>query len=194
VKGFLNALGDWKTNLRGERAVVLGAGGSARAVIYALIQCGIGSITIFNRTLKSAETLVCQLQSCTAFDNFSACRFDEKVLQETIFDSTIIINATSLGLFPNIEQNPLSDQFRFPESMLVFDLIYNPLETSLLRNAKAQGVRIKNGLEMLIYQGVESLKIWTGSDIDVHNYLEELKLILKQGIERDGTTSLSHSG
>ena len=131
--------------------VVLGAGGSARAVVYALTQmkCEIG---IYNRTKKNAELL------CSDLD-VEATILSEKTLNEFIGSSHLVVNTTSLGQQQG-EENNLIDFNNLNSSAHVYDLIYNPSKTTFLRHAEKNGCTVQNGLEMLIHQAAQSFNLW----------------------------------
>jgi len=181
--GFLSSLSLIKGSLRNQKAVVLGAGGSARAVIYALIQMGVNEIMIYNRSLENAERLVRYIREAMDFSEIYARQLSDYRIFESIQKAKILINATSVGMAPYTETCPLPESIIFPEGILVYDLIYNPVETKLLKMANFQGVRTMSGLDMLVLQGVESLKIWTGKNIDVSKILSNIKKLLLQQID-----------
>jgi shikimate dehydrogenase len=146
--GFILSLKE-VLEIRGKRIAVLGAGGAARGVLYGLIQEGALPI-ILNRTLSRAQALG---------EEFG-CPF-YSLSEKEIIEGEGLVNTTSLGMFPNIEESP------FPRELLgrfswVADIIYNPLKTRLLREAEKTGCRTLSGLGMFIHQGAEQIKIWTG--------------------------------
>jgi shikimate dehydrogenase len=178
VSGFLDSLGEFRQSLKGKAAVIIGAGGSARAVIYALIKDGIGDIKIFNRTIQKGEKLKFEMIGITQFDRISSIQPTMADLAHEIQNASILINTTPIGMYPEVHASPLDDEFEFPEGILVYNLIYNPLETKLLQKARNAGAYIMNGLDMLIYQGLESLKIWTGVEMVTENLVPELREFL----------------
>ncbi len=150
------------TSIKDKQVALLGAGGAARAVIYGIKARG-GNVTIFNRTLQTAEAL--------------AKDFDCKVLPltqlEAVKNMDIIFNATSVGLHPASDQTPLPKEY-ISKKHIVFDAVYNPLETRLLREAKEQGATIIHGYEMLLHQGVAQFKLYTNHDAPVSIMRETL--------------------
>jgi shikimate dehydrogenase len=124
-----------------KKALILGTGGGAKAVAYALEQLGI-FYTFISRE-ASENTMDYNLINATTFDNYQ-----------------IIINCTPLGTSPNIKEFPPIPYTFFTEKHIAFDLIYNPEETQFLKKAKKQGAQIKNGKEMLIFQAEKAWKIW----------------------------------
>jgi shikimate dehydrogenase len=124
-----------------KKALILGTGGAAKAVAFALEQLGI-FYTFISRE-ASENTMDYNLINATTFDNYQ-----------------IIINCTPLGTSPNIKEFPPIPYTFFTEKHIAFDLIYNPEETQFLKKAKKQGAQIKNGKEMLIFQAEKAWKIW----------------------------------
>ena len=158
--GFIKPLIDRGICIKGRRALVIGAGGAARAVLTGLIDQGISDVLLFNRTDRNAATLI---DWCTGELQFAHIDYggppsnlDQKVLKS--FE--LIINTTPVGMHPATEDAPLSGSLSFAEHQTVYDLIYNPWETRLLGRARAGGAAILNGFEMLILQGLYSLACW----------------------------------
>jgi shikimate dehydrogenase len=167
VEGFLDNLDacapDWDADL--SKAVVLGAGGAARAVVYGLVLRGIARITVINRTPNRADAL-CQ-------------RFGERVHPASweegnalLANAGLIVNATTLGM----EHKPglAIDIGRLPSHALVADLVYVPLQTPLLAAAKSRGLRTADGLGMLLHQAVRGFTLWFGKKPDVTAELRAL--------------------
>jgi shikimate dehydrogenase len=138
------------TSLKGKKVLVLGAGGAARAIVYGLKEKE-AVVYILNRTLEKAKNL--------------AKEFKAKVLtfnqQKEVSNFDIIINATSVGMEPLVNETPINPSF-LKKNQIVFDIVYNPKETKLLKEAKKKGAKIIYGLEMLLYQGVAQFEIYTG--------------------------------
>ena len=139
------------------KVVLLGAGGAARAVLYALLaRDEVEEVLLLNRTVEKAAAL--------AGDLDSAGKVRVGSLAETgpIGDAGLLINATALGMQPRDDVSPLADPSCLHEHMLVADIVYNPPETVLMRQAAAAGASAINGLGMLAWQGARSFEIWTG--------------------------------
>ena len=136
----------------GKSAIVLGAGGSARAVVYALASES-WKVTIAARRIEQAE----QLANSFPTHHFPLTTFD---LQPLTFD--LIVNTTPLGMTPNTESSPLPENLSLPTNVFVYDLVYNPRETKLVRDARAQGLNASTGLGMLIEQAALAFEKWTG--------------------------------
>ena len=163
VTGFLRALqSDAGFQAQGKRALVLGAGGSSRAVVYGLLKQGAGRVTIANRTVERANRLIEALGSP---ENADAVPLEPAELSN---GWDLIVNCTTLGMrhAPGEKETPLPSN-AIPANSLVYDLVYNPEETPLLQAAAKTGVRTLGGLPMLIYQGAEAFRFWTGQEAPV---------------------------
>ncbi len=168
VEGFLRALQDAYFEPRGCSAVVAGAGGAARAVVVALAEAGAARITVVNRTLERAERLVSDLSAAARPAQLVAALDTRESWEKSAAEADLLVNCTSLGTAgtPEEDRSPMpSDLIR--SQALVYDLVYQPAETRLIRDARAAGARTIGGLPMLIYQGAASFKLWTGKDAPV---------------------------
>lgn len=158
--GFLSDLQRFLTaevrGHRGNNVLVLGSGGSARAVVYALLHDG-WNVTLAARRIEQAQQLANSFRSYT----LSLTTFD---LQSLDFD--LIVNTTPLGMTPNTETSPLSENMIFSKHTSIYDLVYNPHETKLVKDARAQGLSATTGLGMLIEQAALAFEKWTGAHAD----------------------------
>jgi len=148
---------------KGKHAVLLGAGGVAKAASFALIREGVGSLRIINRTLERAEGLATSLRKVAKpGTEIVVLPWEVLDLGKTLPRYDLLVNCTSIGMkhSPMENQTPLR-AVSIPEDALVYDLVYNPLETLLLREAKKAGARVLGGLAMLVYQGAASFELWT---------------------------------
>jgi shikimate dehydrogenase len=178
VIGFRKSLReDRKTVIRGKKAIILGAGGAARAVVYALLEEGIEEICIFNRTLEKAKKIKQDFSSFFPESSIYVFLLEEENLKNKIERAHLIVNTTSLGMPPKIDNTPLPDKRLFHSNLLVYDLIYQPAKTLFLRQAERAGAKIINGLPMLVYQGIESFYLWTGFTLEGREVLEMIKRI-----------------
>ena len=157
--GFLSDLKRFRTTetLRhGElKALVLGAGGSARAAIYALLQDG-WEVTIAARRMEQVQ------QIRNSFPDHKLHSTDFAFWNIDISNISLIVNTTPVGMTPNVDQSPWPDNLPFPAGAGIYDLVYNPRQTRLVRDAHAQGRPATTGLGMLIEQAVLAFEIWTG--------------------------------
>ncbi|OXM86165.1 shikimate dehydrogenase [Paenibacillus rigui] len=142
--------------LHGKKVLMLGAGGAARGVGYALAKEGAAHIYIANRTREKAEELA---QSMSGFTGVTGMGLDE--IADVAGDVALIVNNTSLGMHPNVDSVPM-DTTLVREHMVVSDLVYNPMITKFLRESEARGATIHSGLGMFIYQGAYAFEYWTG--------------------------------
>ncbi len=139
------------------KVALLGAGGAARAVLYALLaRDEVEEVLLLNRTVEKAAALAADL------DSKGKVRVGSLAETRPIGDAGLLINATALGMHPRDDVSPLADPSCLHEHMLVADIVYNPLETVLMRQATAAGASAINGLGMLAWQGARSFEIWTG--------------------------------
>jgi shikimate dehydrogenase len=168
--GFLKALrDDAKLEPENKKVLILGAGGVARAVSFALLQERASSLVIANRTLAKAESLAGSLAKHAANSKMStdiaALPWQSSKLIEAVANCQLIVNCTSLGMKSSSyeEESPLASDL-IPKDALVYDLVYNPQETPLLRMAQKAGAHTIGGLPMLVYQGAASFRLWTGRE------------------------------
>jgi len=159
-KGFLRGVREEAgIDPRGKNILVLGAGGAARAITVELALAGAGRITIWNRSAERGEALVRDLRQRTSVDaHFVSWRGLCAVGAEV----DILVNATSIGLFPEVEAMPEVDLKNARGDLLVCDVVPNPPETRLIKTARARGLKVLTGLPMLVYQGAIGFEMWTG--------------------------------
>jgi shikimate dehydrogenase len=141
--------------IKGKNVLLLGAGGAARAIAFELAKDG-AKVTIANRTIDRAEALV---KDVIKIGKAKASGFED--LKDLISDSDILINSTSVGMYPKISETIVTSVMMHKD-LVVFDIVYNPQNTLLLKEAKKAGATTIDGVMMLVFQGVESFKIWTG--------------------------------
>lgn len=178
-QGFLRALREVCGFLpRGRRVLVLGAGGAARGVVLALIREGVGQLTIANRTLSRAQRL-CGLAEDRGV-NGQAVSLAGDALPAAAATADLIVNCTTMGMShgPDEKGTPLSWQ-QIPPTALVNDLVYNPAQTPLLREAARAGAPVLGGIHMLVYQGAASFEMWTGQKAPVAVMLEAATLAMR---------------
>lgn len=173
-KGALRALENI-TSVKNKKITILGAGGAARAVVCELLLADVDSVNIINRDLNKAEVLKKNILSNIDV-NINVDKYDN--LKNIISETDILIDSTPVGMYPNNNAKPLVTSDMMHSDLIVNHLVYNPLETSILREAKkAEAIPI-SGLDMLIYQGIESFKIWTGEEAPYDLLKETLLKIL----------------
>jgi shikimate dehydrogenase len=159
-----------------KQAVILGAGGGARAVVYGLITEGFQRIVLFNRHLHRGEGLVRHFGKSAAHMELRAMPWHESIIESELAKTKVLINATSIGL--NGDVSPISAEI-IPPGLLVMDLIYSPAQTRFLRDAKAAGAdSTENGLVMLLNQGTAQFELWTGQPAPIDLMRERLEAAL----------------
>ena len=166
VGGFLRALReDGGFDPVGARVLVAGAGGAARAVAIALIDSGAASITFINRTFSRASRLVEDLAPVAGGTALHALPDMYASWVASAASCRLLINCTSVGMAGTQQEkdSPVPIEL-IPSGALVFDLIYRPIETPLMAAAERCGARVLGGLPMLVYQGAESFRLWTGME------------------------------
>jgi shikimate dehydrogenase len=145
----------------GRRVVVLGVGGTARAIAFTFArQRHPAHIVLVGRKPQKTANLAAEVQESSSCP-VSVSDFDPKRLKEEIAQADIIINTTPIGMFPGTEESPVPEGV-FVERHVVFDVIYNPRETRMLRQAREKGARTINGVPMFVRQGAEQFRLWTG--------------------------------
>ncbi|HXY73781.1 MAG TPA: shikimate dehydrogenase, partial [Dehalococcoidales bacterium] len=164
--GFLQALAEKAVELEGMKAVMLGAGGVARALGFAMADEG-AHLVILNRKeeVTWAENLATRIAK--SYDVPVAWgELDRDTVSDALRDADIVVNATSVGMSPDAGRTPVDKEF-LCSKMVVFDAVYNPVETRLLREARQQKAKTIDGLEMLVYQGAAAFEKWTGKPAPV---------------------------
>ncbi|MBN1318018.1 MAG: shikimate dehydrogenase [Anaerolineales bacterium] len=164
VQGFIRALREGGFDpAGGGGAVVLGAGGAARAVVYGLMSSGVKEVRVFNRTLENGQALVTHFRSLVRPGNcLQALPLDEDILVDAVRRADLLVNTTTVGMTPNVNDMVWPENVPMPSNLTVFDLVYNPLETRLLKQARQTGANAVDGLGMLIWQGALAFEMWTG--------------------------------
>ena len=160
--GFLNSLREAGCHPRGMRAAVLGAGGAARAVVFALAQAEADSVVVFNRTAERAAFLVDDLADAFPDSRLSFEALTQETLTNLGNNVDLVVNTTSVGMSPQVEVCPWPEEVPIPTNALFYDLVYNPLETVFLARAGMAGATAIDGLGMLVHQGALSFTMWTG--------------------------------
>ncbi len=159
-KGFLRGVRqDAGVDPKGLRAVVLGAGGAARAIVTELALAGVSQVLVVNRSHERGESLAADLSVKTA----TPIRFESwSGVYRVPGDAGLFVNATSIGLYPAVDDMPAVDFADASSTLLVCDAVFNPPETRLLASARSRGLAVLDGLSMLVYQGVIGFELWTG--------------------------------
>ena len=165
------------TTLKGKNVLIIGAGGASKAISFTLINENINSLVIANRSKENACNLIENIKMQCDFEEISYIDIIDS--SDLIDDVDIIINTTPIGMYPKHEVEPPIKTDKINEKHIVMDVIYNPLETALLKEARLNGATTINGTSMLINQGLESFKIFTGCKASYKSFEEALMGQLK---------------
>lgn len=164
--GFLRSYEEiTETKVEGKNVFVLGSGGASRAISMTLALNKANKIYICNRTHEKAVALVNDINN-QAGECSIAVPMEYEEMEKAIKDSDILINATSIGMYPNVDKSPISKNL-LNKKLIVYDAVYNPKKTKLLLDAEEIGCKTVMGLSMLIYQGAEAFELWTNSKAPV---------------------------
>lgn len=181
VNGILETLLPYKDEISGSKVSVIGAGGSARAVIYTLIRhFKPEEINIINRTQQRADTLMNYFSLKMRYDSFHTMELFPPDIVDTLNSSKLIVNATTIGMIPEEEDSVTDLDESFNSDQIVFDLIYNPAKTNLLSMAEKQGAVVVGGLKMLVSQAAKSFELWTGVEMPVEQISKSLELYISE--------------
>jgi shikimate dehydrogenase len=158
-KGFLSHLSEIGFDPAGRTAVILGSGGSARAVAYALVSSG-AKVSVCSRNVETSAALVDRLSKLGSKEPPEAWSLQR--LQEMDREVDLIVNTTPLGMVPDIRSSPWPDAVPFPKCRHAYDLVYNPPRTRFMEQALDTGIKATNGLGMLVHQAAIGFSLWTG--------------------------------
>ena len=181
VNGIVVALENHKDKFSGKEATVIGSGGAARSVIYSLIRnFKVDKINLINRTVQRTESLRDYFGSKMHYENFKTYELVPPDVVDVLNRSQLVVNASSIGMYPEIDDSPTSIDQSFNKDQVVFDVVYNPVKTKLLSIAESAGSSIVSGLEMFVEQGKKSFELWTGEKMPS----EKIYLTLKKYLEK----------
>lgn len=168
--GYMASLKEISVDPIGKKMVLLGGGGAATAIAVQAALDGVSELSLFNRKGRSwerAQKLADTLNSRTGCRVSLFDLADDSMLKKELESSYLLTNATPVGMAPNTGVSPISDIAMLHEDLIVSDVIYNPRRTKLMEDAESRGCRTCNGLYMLLYQGAEAFRLWTGCDMPV---------------------------
>lgn len=183
--GFLNSLLEERCNPKGMRVAVLGAGGAARAVVFALCRAEADRVTVFNRTAERAAFLVDDLADAFPDSQLSFAPLTSPALSALDNNVDLVVNTTSVGMSPNQGSCPWPNDVPIPAGATFCDLVYNPLETVFLALARQAGAPTIDGLGMLVHQGAYAFERWTGQPPPI----EVMRAASRQGLQVDNQAS-----
>lgn len=171
--GAVKAIGE-VTNIKNKNVVIAGAGGASRAISFYLAKYGADKLTILNRNVDKAQKLADDVLASGLIDDVSS----DDIKNMDLKDVDILINTTPVGMHPNVDDVPIASAEEMHEDLVVFDAVYNPNETGLLKEAINVGAKPVYGIKMLLYQGAESFEIWTGKKAPIDVMEEALRKTL----------------
>lgn len=157
--GALRALEGAGVALESTRVVIIGTGGAARAVGFALLGAGCGPLTLVGVLPDQMERLACDLRAAGA--RVYTCRAGTPEAERAVCEAELLVNCSPVGMFPKVDETPVPAEL-LHGGMCVFDVVYNPLETRLLSEARAAGCRVVPGVEMFVGQAAAQFELWTG--------------------------------
>lgn len=168
--GFMQSVKDTGYDIRSGEMTLLGAGGAASSIAVQAALDGVPALHIINRKGRSWNNAI---RLATLINERTGCRADVTdfadiaAVKNAVHQSSLLANATSIGMAPDTDASPIVDTSCFHSGLLVSDIIYNPRFTKLMLDAKAAGCRTANGLYMLLYQGAAAFHIWTGCEMPI---------------------------
>ena len=175
--GYMQAVKDAGHDVIGKTITVMGAGGAATAICAQAALDGVEKIHIFARKTSRfwgrTQILADSIHSSLPCQVLLHDHEDQTALKNALAESAMLVNATSVGMAPHTDASIITDSSLFRPELVVSDVIYNPQETKLLREAKKAGCPVFNGMYMLLYQGAEAFRLWTGQDMPVQQIKEK---------------------
>ena len=160
-------------SIKNKNVVVAGAGGASRAISFYVAKYGAESLTILNRNESKAESLAGDVSDSGLIGEVESDSIN--AIDNYMENADVLIDTTPLGMHPNIDDEPIVKADKMDENLVVFDAVYNPNETVLLKEAIKANAKPVYGIKMLLYQGAESFKIWTGKTAPVDVMEKALK-------------------
>jgi shikimate dehydrogenase len=157
LPGFLADLERNEFDFRGRNVLVIGSGGAARAVVLGLVEsrCRLSLVAVIR---GQAETLARELGD----GRVDVISWDDPSLAQRARSASLVVNTSPVGMWPSVDASPWPENIPFPEKAVVYDVVYNPVETRFLREARSRGLKAAGGLGMLVEQGALAFELWTG--------------------------------
>ena len=177
--GCLRAIEE-KSPVKDKKITIAGAGGASRAIAFQMASSNIRELSILNRNYKKAESLAndlkTNLKELNIDLNVNAYEIDD--LKREINRSDVLIDTTPIGMYPNVDAKPLASADMMHEDLIVNDIVYTPMETSLIKEAKKANAEVVYGYKMLLYQGIRSFEIWLEEEAPVKEMEKALLEVL----------------
>lgn len=164
------------TSVKDKNVVIAGAGGASRAISFYIAKYGAESLTILNRNVEKAQNLAEDVLNSGLISSVKSGSIS--TINDCLIDADILIDTTPVGMHPHINDEPIALAGNMHEDLVVFDAVYNPNETALLKEAISAGAKPVYGIKMLLYQGAESFEIWTGKKAPIDVMEEALRKTL----------------
>ena len=177
VTGFLAGFAERGISIEGKHAVLIGAGGAARATLWGLLRSHVTSVTIGVRTAAKGAALTADFAADGAIEAYA---FDDPAFTRALAAADVVVQTTPVGMTPHTEALPPIDLATLKDGTVLYDLIYTPAATRFLREGATRGLRTINGETMLAAQGAEAFRLWTGITPD----LELMKCVLREELSR----------
>ena len=180
VTGFLAGLQEADFNATDKTVCIIGAGGAARAVLWGLLKEKAGNIVVAVRDKAKGLSLI---EGFSVYKNLSACDFSDDEYRNALKKADLVVNTTPLGMYPNVDAMPYIDFSLLKEDVLIYDVIYTPAETKLLKTAKEHNFNTQNGETMLVMQGVAAFSLFTGAKANAKLMQQIIKKYLEEKIK-----------
>jgi shikimate dehydrogenase len=179
VFGIMETLLPYKEKIINNEVSILGSGGASRSAIYVLIRNFKPSkINLINRNEERAESLREYFSTKMHYNHIKTYGLFKNPVDEVLKNSQMIINSTSVGMHPNINDSIITNFESFAKGQIIFDMVYNPMKTKLLMLAESAGAIALDGLTMFVHQGVKSFELWTGIQMPVEKIFKALRLYI----------------
>lgn len=181
VTGIFESLYPFRKEIADNESVVFGAGGSAQAVVYCLIKNFKPSkIHLINRTEQRADAIKQFFKTKMKYDSISVHELIPPDIKDLVQSCKLVINSTSVGMYPEDDDAIITQSEFFSKEQIVFDLVYNPVQTKFLKLAQSAGAKTIDGIKMLVNQASKSFEIWTGEKMPVEQVEKALQLKLNK--------------
>ena len=163
LPGLYRAMGSEGIEVKGAEVIILGAGGAARAAAFLCAFYQAKKVYILNRTLEKAVNVAEEVKEKTGFSDIIPMELGD--YSKIPGNGYLVLQATKVGLYPNVDETPMEDKAFFEKAAVVYDLIYTPEETKFMRLSRENGAEAYNGLKMLLYQGIAGYEMWNQTSV-----------------------------
>lgn len=163
LPGLYRAMGSEGIEVKGAEVIILGAGGAARAAAFLCAFYQAKKVYILNRTVEKAVNVADEVKEKTGYTEIIPMALSDYA--KIPGNGYLVLQATKVGLYPNVDETPMEDKAFFEKAAVVYDLIYTPEETKFMRLARENGAEAYNGLKMLLYQGVAAYEMWNAASV-----------------------------